>query len=85
VGGAGDHPGVAVDCLDVAEATCTVAFKYGPIVLAGKLGTQDMTPGSDTIINERNYGRPLNDTATIGKSKNRRRRENQQPCYGLPE
>jgi len=45
--------------------TDTVAFMYGPIVLAGKLGTQGMTPGSDTIINERNYGQPLNEKIAV--------------------
>jgi len=45
--------------------TDTVAFMYGPIVLAGKLGTQGMTPGSDTIINERNYGQPLNEPIEV--------------------
>jgi DUF1680 family protein len=43
----------------------TVAFMYGPIVLAGKLGQQGMTPGSDTIINERNYGMPLNEQVEV--------------------
>ncbi len=43
----------------------TVAFMYGPIVLAGKLGTQGMSPGSDTIINERNYGLPLNEQIEV--------------------
>lgn len=43
----------------------TVAFMYGPIVLAGKLGQQGMTPGSDTIINERNYGTPLNEPVEV--------------------
>lgn len=43
----------------------TVAFMYGPIVLAGKLGQQGMTPGSDTIINERNYGIPLNEQVEV--------------------
>jgi len=43
----------------------TVAFMYGPIVLAGQLGQQGMTPGSDTIINERNYGVPLNEPVEV--------------------
>ncbi len=43
----------------------TVAFMYGPIVLAGKLGQQGMTPGSDTIISERNYGVPLNEPVEV--------------------
>jgi hypothetical protein len=45
--------------------TDTVAFMYGPIVLAGKLGQQGMTPGSDTIISERNYGVPLNEQIEV--------------------
>lgn len=33
-----------------------VAFSYGPIVLAGALGKQGLTPGADIIVNERKYG-----------------------------
>jgi uncharacterized protein len=32
------------------------AFSYGPLVLAGALGKQGLTPGSDIIVNERKYG-----------------------------
>jgi uncharacterized protein len=45
--------------------TDTVAFMYGPIVLAGKLGQQGVTPGSDIIINERTYGDMLNDEVEV--------------------
>jgi DUF1680 family protein len=38
-----------------------VAFTYGPLVLAGALGREGMTPGCDIVINEREYGR-YNDT-----------------------
>ncbi len=45
--------------------TDTVAFMYGPIVLAGKLGQQGMTPGADLIINERTYGDVLNERIEV--------------------
>lgn len=33
-----------------------VAFLYGPIVLAGDLGSEGIAPGADLNVNERNYG-----------------------------
>jgi len=42
-----------------------VALMYGPIVLAGRLGTQGLTPGSQLIINERQSGEMLNDKIDI--------------------
>jgi DUF1680 family protein len=38
-----------------------VAFLYGPVVLAGRLGRQGLTPGADIIVNERTYGDVLDD------------------------
>ncbi|MCW2368432.1 glycoside hydrolase family 127 protein [Sphingobium sp. B11D3D] len=38
-----------------------VAFTYGPVVLAGALGTEGLAPGSDVVVNERLYGQ-YNDT-----------------------
>jgi DUF1680 family protein len=32
------------------------AFTYGPLVLAGALGTQGLAPGADIVVNERLYG-----------------------------
>jgi DUF1680 family protein len=40
--------------------TDTVAFVYGPIVLAGRLGQEGLTPGSQIIVNERESGTMLN-------------------------
>ena len=37
-----------------------VAFVYGPIVLAGRLGQKGLTPGSQIIVNERESGTMLN-------------------------
>lgn len=37
-----------------------VAFAYGPIVLAGRLGHEGLAPGSQTIVNERESGNMLN-------------------------
>jgi DUF1680 family protein len=37
-----------------------VAFVYGPIVLAGRLGQAGLSPGSQIIVNERESGTMLN-------------------------
>ena len=37
-----------------------VAFLYGPIVLAGRLGHEGLAPGSQIIVNERESGSMLN-------------------------
>lgn len=42
-----------------------VAFLYGPIVLAGRLGREGLTPGTDIIVNERTYGDVLNDKVEV--------------------
>jgi len=42
-----------------------VAFLYGPIVLAGRLGREGLTPGADVIVNERTYGDVLNDKVEV--------------------
>lgn len=36
------------------------ALMYGPVVLAGRLGTEGLTPGADIIVNERTSGDMLN-------------------------
>jgi uncharacterized protein len=41
------------------------ALVYGPIVLAGRLGTAGLTPGSQLIVNERESGNMLNETVPI--------------------
>lgn len=38
-----------------------VAFTYGPLVLAGALGREGLSPGADIVVNERKYGQ-YNDT-----------------------
>ncbi|MBC8026317.1 MAG: glycoside hydrolase family 127 protein [Steroidobacteraceae bacterium] len=43
------------------------AFVYGPIVLAGRMGTKGLSPGSQLIINERESGNMLNDAVDIPK------------------
>ena len=43
----------------------TVAFVYGPIVMAGMLGTQGITPGADLVVNERTIGDMLNDPVEV--------------------
>jgi hypothetical protein len=42
-----------------------VAFAYGPIVLAGRLGTEGVTPGAQLIKNERESGNMLNDAVEV--------------------
>lgn len=42
-----------------------VAFVFGPIVLAGRLGTEGLTPGSQLIVNERESGEMLNADVAI--------------------
>jgi uncharacterized protein len=42
-----------------------VAVLYGPIVLAGRLGTEGLSPGADIIVNERMSGEMLNVPMTI--------------------
>jgi DUF1680 family protein len=41
------------------------ALMYGPIVLAARLGTAGLTPGSQLIINERQSGEMLNENVDI--------------------
>jgi len=41
------------------------ALRYGPIVLAARLGTQGLTPGSQLIVNERESGNMLNEAVPI--------------------
>jgi len=41
------------------------AIAYGPIVLAGRLGTKGLTQGSQLIVNERESGNMLNDAVDI--------------------
>jgi len=40
--------------------TDTVAFVYGPVVLAGRLGRDGLAPGNQIIVNERESGTMLN-------------------------
>jgi uncharacterized protein len=40
--------------------TDVVAFVYGPIVLAGRLGREGLAPGNQIIVNERESGNMLN-------------------------
>jgi uncharacterized protein len=42
-----------------------VAVMYGPIVLAGRLGTEGLSPGADIIVNERASGEMLDIPAAI--------------------
>lgn len=48
----------------VPSAPDIVAFTYGPLVLAGALGRDGLAPGSDIVVNEREYGR-YNDTPVV--------------------
>jgi DUF1680 family protein len=46
-------------------ASDIVAVLYGPIVLAGRLGTEGMAPGADLIENERTSGDMLNSPVRV--------------------
>ena len=63
-----------------------VAFVYGPIVLAGRLGTEGVTPDAQIIVNERTSGNMLNaaiDVPTlVGTSSELVRRT--RPVRGAP-
>jgi DUF1680 family protein len=60
----GDHIDVDLPMRLRTEAlpgtTDMVAFVYGPIVLAGRLGRDGLSPGSQIIVNERESGTMLN-------------------------
>jgi DUF1680 family protein len=60
----GDHIDVDLPMRLRTEAlpgtTDIVAFVYGPIVLAGRLGRDGLSPGSQIIVNERESGTMLN-------------------------
>ena len=55
-------------------ATDVVAFVYGPIVLAGRLGREGLAPGNQIIVNERESGNMLN-ADVRGPGSRRRRRD----------
>jgi DUF1680 family protein len=50
-------------------STSIAAVMYGPIVLAGKLGSEGITPGADLIVNERKSGEMLNIPRELPKWK----------------
>ncbi|HVS72522.1 MAG TPA: beta-L-arabinofuranosidase domain-containing protein [Phycisphaerae bacterium] len=51
---------MSLDTIPLPHADDYVALLYGPVVLAGQLGTAGITPGADIIVNERTYGDVLN-------------------------
>ncbi|HEY9225200.1 MAG TPA: DUF4986 domain-containing protein, partial [Gemmatimonadaceae bacterium] len=51
---------MAVRVVPLPGAPEYVAFAYGPIVLAGKMGTTGVTPKDQIIVNERESGNMLN-------------------------
>ena len=65
----GDRVDVALPMTLATEplpgTTDTVAFVYGPIVLAGRLGRDGLAPGNQIIVNERESGNMLNRTMDI--------------------
>src|SRR5581483_5475975 len=42
-----------------------VAFVYGPVVLAGRMGSEGLAPGNQIIVNERTSGTMLNDAVDV--------------------
>ncbi len=51
---------MALRAVPLPGASAVVAFVYGPIVLAGRLGRDGLSPGSQIIVNERESGTMLN-------------------------
>ncbi|HVX86185.1 MAG TPA: beta-L-arabinofuranosidase domain-containing protein [Phycisphaerae bacterium] len=51
---------MTMQTIELPHAGDHVALVYGPVVLAGQLGTSGITPGADIIVNERTYGDMLN-------------------------
>jgi DUF1680 family protein len=49
-----------VDVAPLPNAPDIFALTYGPLVLAGALGSEGIAPGSDIVVNERRYGEYLN-------------------------
>ena len=64
-----------------------VAVMYGPIVLAGRFGTEGLTPGADLIVNERTSGEMLNVPMSVPElslgSQNLLERVKRNPASGL--
>jgi len=56
---------MAVRLEPLPQAAEWAAVMYGPIVLAARLGTQGVTPGSQLIVNERKSGEMLNEAIEI--------------------
>jgi DUF1680 family protein len=54
------HLPMTVRTVPLPGAPHFVAFAYGPIVLAGRLGTEGLTPARQIIVNERESGNMLN-------------------------
>jgi len=54
------HLPMTIRTVPLPGAPELVAFAYGPIVLAGRLGTEGMTPAQQIIVNERESGNMLN-------------------------
>jgi hypothetical protein len=65
----GDRVDVALPMTLATErlpgTTDTVAFVYGPIVLAGRLGGEGLLPGNQIIVNERESGSMLNESVAV--------------------
>jgi len=51
--------GVDLDAEPLPGASDVIAFLYGPIVLAGRMGQQGLAPGNQIIVNERESGSML--------------------------
>ncbi|MEO8019970.1 MAG: beta-L-arabinofuranosidase domain-containing protein [Pseudomonadota bacterium] len=56
---------MALQAVPLPNAPDHAALIYGPIVLAGRLGTQGLASGSQLIVNERESGQMLNESVPI--------------------
>jgi len=59
------HLPMTIRVVTLPGAAEYVAFAYGPIVLAGKMGTAGITPREQIIVNERTSGNMLNSSIDV--------------------
>lgn len=56
---------MSVAASELTAAPGIFALTYGPLVLAGALGSQGIAPGADIVINERRFGEYLDDPVEV--------------------
>ena len=56
---------MSVAASELVAAPGIFALTYGPLVLAGALGSEGIAPGSDIVVNERKFGEYLDDPVEV--------------------